>query len=110
MPAPIVTPLPDPPLRTEDPATFVSKAEAWVAALGEFVGEANALAAYMESLVGGTLDSDLAAIAALSTTPFGRGLLELANAGAARATLGVNRREFISQIVGTALGASEVLC
>lgn len=35
------------------------------------------------------LDSDLTAVAALTTTAFGRGLLELANAGAARTALGL---------------------
>jgi hypothetical protein len=35
------------------------------------------------------LDSDLLAIAALSTTPFGRGLLTLADAAAGRSTLGL---------------------
>ena len=45
------------------------------------------------SLVVGTdvqaYDADLAAIAALTTDPFGRALLELANAGAARTALGL---------------------
>ncbi len=67
MPLPTITDLPDPPLRTQDPATFVTKAEAWVAALADFVTETNTLAAYMESLVGGTLDPELAAIAGLTS-------------------------------------------
>lgn len=52
MPAPTITALPDAPLRSEDPSTFTLKAEAFVAALAEFVSDANALAEYLEDLVG----------------------------------------------------------
>ncbi|WP_054944959.1 hypothetical protein, partial [Novosphingobium sp. KN65.2] len=49
MPAPDITPLPDPPLRSETPATFTAKAEAWVAALVDFVTEINAFGDYWDS-------------------------------------------------------------
>jgi hypothetical protein len=62
MPAPVVTDLPDPPLRTEDSATFSTKAEAFVAALVGFVPEINALGAYLQALESGTLSALLAAI------------------------------------------------
>jgi len=39
-----ITDLPDPPSRSDAPATFISRADAFVAALPQFVAEANALA------------------------------------------------------------------
>lgn len=56
MPAPDITPLPDPPLRSDSPSTFSSKAEAFVAALVDFVTEANALGDYMEGVEAGAVD------------------------------------------------------
>lgn len=50
MPAPTVTALPAPPLRSETPATFTNKAESWVAALSGFTTELNALADYLVDL------------------------------------------------------------
>lgn len=50
MPAPTITPLPDAPLRSEAPATFVSKAEAWVEAIDGFTGEVNAFGDYLDGL------------------------------------------------------------
>jgi hypothetical protein len=50
-------------------------------------GAANAASA-LAALGGQPLDSDLTAIAALTTTAFGRGLLELANAAAALSAIG----------------------
>lgn len=47
MPAPTITPLPDEPLRSDAPATFVSKAEAWVAAFPGLTDEINAFGAYL---------------------------------------------------------------
>lgn len=68
MPAPDVTTLPSPPLRTDEPAVFNSKAEAFVAALVAFVPELNALADYLESLESGTLSALLAAIDAAGSS------------------------------------------
>ncbi len=48
------------------------------------------------------LDSDLTAIAALSTTPFGRALLELADAAAGRTALGLGGAAVLN--VGTTAG------
>lgn len=58
MTIPTITPLPDPPQRSTDTAaTFVSKADAWVAALVLFVTQLNAFAAALvaaaESVIAG---------------------------------------------------------
>lgn len=50
MPAPTITPLPDAPLRSQAPALFTAKAEAFVDALEDLPGEINAFAAYLETL------------------------------------------------------------
>ena len=50
MPAPTITPLPDPPLRSQAPATFGAKAEAWVEVMGGFTDDVNAFGAYLDSL------------------------------------------------------------
>lgn len=50
MPAPIITPLPEAPLRSQAPATFTAKAEAFVDALEGLPGEINAFGAYLETL------------------------------------------------------------
>lgn len=50
MPAPTITPLPTPPSRSTDPTNFATEADAFVAALPEFVSDANAQAAYLDNL------------------------------------------------------------
>lgn len=52
------------------------------------------------------LDADLTAIAALTTTPFGRGLLALADANAGRTTLGLGSAAVATLDTNTALGTS----
>lgn len=63
MPAPTITPLPTPPSRSTDPANFATEADAFVAALPEFVTDANAQASYLDGLAA-TVDADAAAAAA----------------------------------------------
>lgn len=58
MPAPTITPLPTPPSRSTDPANFAIEADAFVAALPEFVTDANAQASYLDALA---IDVDAAA-------------------------------------------------
>lgn len=53
MPAPTITPLPTPPSRSTDPANFAIQADAFVAALPEFVTDANAQADYLDDLSAG---------------------------------------------------------
>ena len=50
MPAPTITPLPEAPLRSEAPAAFTAKAEAFVDALEDLPDEINAFGAYIETL------------------------------------------------------------
>lgn len=50
MPAPLITALPLAPSRADDGATFSTKADAFVAALPEFVSDANAQAAYLDGI------------------------------------------------------------
>ena len=53
MPAPTITALPTAPNRTDTSAVFISRADAWVAALATFVTETNALAVYIAGGSGG---------------------------------------------------------
>lgn len=50
MPAPTITTLPDAPQRADEPATFVTKADAWVASIDGFTTEINAFGDYIDSL------------------------------------------------------------
>lgn len=50
MPAPTISTLPDAPLRSEAPATFTSKAEAWVDAIAAWTTEVNAFGSYLDGL------------------------------------------------------------
>lgn len=63
MPAPTITPLPTPPSRSTDPTNFAIEADAFVAALPEFVTDANAQASYLDG-VASAVDADAAAAAA----------------------------------------------
>lgn len=48
MPAPTITPLPTPPVRSDAPTDFSAKADAFVAALPVFGGQTNALAEFVD--------------------------------------------------------------
>lgn len=52
MTVPYIDNLPDPPLRSQQPSTFTSKAEAWVAALAVWTSQVNALADYIATITG----------------------------------------------------------
>jgi len=99
MPAPTITELPDPPLRSQSPPTFSGIAEAFVLALVLFVTELNAFIAYLNSLGLDPGDSLLAE----------NNLSDVGDAAIARANIGANIRCASFQIVGSAPTASELL-
>lgn len=63
MPYPPIAPLPTPPSRSQSPATFSTDADAFLGALPDFRGDANALAGYLDTLAG-EVDTDATAAAA----------------------------------------------
>lgn len=100
MPAPVISALPTAPSRTDVPAVFSTRADAWVSALATFVSETNALATYIAggsggagSLVSGNNLSDLAsattALTNLGLTANGKSLVTAANYAAMRTLLGL---------------------
>jgi hypothetical protein len=71
MPAPQITPLPNPPSRSQSPETFSTDADVFVAALPEFQTDANAQATYLDALsatVDGYADAALASQNAASSS------------------------------------------
>lgn len=58
-----ITALPDPPSRSDAPATFVAKADAFIAALPGFVSETNATAAAADADAAAAAASEAAALA-----------------------------------------------
>lgn len=63
MPAPTITPLPNPPSRSQSPDTFSADADAFLGALPEFVSDANAQASYLDGIASGA-DADATTAAA----------------------------------------------
>ncbi len=61
MAAPIITPIPTPPIRSDAPADFATKADAFAASLPQFVTEANTSAAFVDQRA---IDADASAQAA----------------------------------------------
>jgi len=125
MPLVPITALPAAPSRLDEPATFVTKADAFVAALGGFVTETNDLAEYLEGLSAGTLDGNLAAIAGVTSaantipyftgsetaaladfTAFGRTLVANADAATARTDLGLGTASTLDTDTDTTLAAN----
>jgi hypothetical protein len=125
MPFTPITALPDAPSRLDEPATFVTKADAFVAALAPFVDELNDMGSYLEGLSSGTLDGNLAAIAGLTSaagtfpyftgsetaaladiTAHGRSLLNDADAAESRTTLGLGTVATLASDTDTTLAAN----
>lgn len=67
MPAPQISPLPNPPSRSQSPDTFSTDADAFLGALPDFQTEANAQADYLDALAA-AVDVDAAAAAADADT------------------------------------------
>lgn len=124
MPFTPITALPDAPSRLDEPATFVTKADALVAALAPFVDELNDMGSYLEGLSAGTLDGNLEAIAGLTSaantfpyftgsetaaladiTAHGRSLLNDADAAESRTTLGLGTVATLASDTDTTLAA-----
>ncbi len=123
MPLVPITALPDAPSRLDEPSVFVTKADAFVAALPDFVTETNDLAEFLNGLSEGTLDGNLSAIAGLTSaantfpyftgsetaaladiTSFALSLLNDADASEALSTLGVST--FIKTLLNDADAAA----
>ena len=64
MAAPIITPIPTPPIRSDAPADFATKADAFAAALPQFVTETNTSAAFVDQRA---IDADASAQAAAAS-------------------------------------------
>ncbi|WP_278400414.1 Lcl C-terminal domain-containing protein [Stutzerimonas kunmingensis] len=64
MAAPIITPIPTPPIRSDAPADFAAKADAFAASLPQFVTETNASAAFLDQRA---IDADASAQAAAAS-------------------------------------------
>jgi hypothetical protein len=64
MAAPIITPIPTPPIRSDAPADFATKADAFAASLPQFVTEANTSAAFVDQRA---IDADASAQAAAAS-------------------------------------------
>lgn len=135
MPAPTITPAPPAPLRSDSPATFTSKAEAFVEWQANAPDEFNALAEYLETLEGGTLSALLNAISAAGSsanklayytgtntvaladfTAFGRTLAALADAAALRTAgglvIGTNVQAYsavLAALAGLSLSQGDIL-
>jgi len=93
MPAPTITPLPTPPSRSTDPTNFAIEADAFVAALPEFVTDANAQASYLDG-VATAVDADAVAAAASATAA--EGFADDAEASAAGAAAAADVSAWVS--------------
>ncbi|WP_022684565.1 hypothetical protein [Sphingobium bisphenolivorans] len=120
MPAPTITPLPDAPSRTEEPATFVTKADAFVEALEGLPGEINAFGDYLGGLalegVAGPITSTALGMSTgklLGRSTASTGAIEEITVGTGLSlsggTLSAARTYRIGFFITTAPSASEVL-
>lgn len=95
MPAPTISPLPTPPSRSTDPVNFANEADAFVAALPEFVSDANAQAAYLDALAtAADADAATAASAASTATAAASTASSAATTASAAATAATNAWDY----------------
>lgn len=96
MAAPIITPIPTPPIRSDAPADFATKADAFAAALPQFVTETNTSAAFVDQRA---IDADASATAAAASE---------AAAEAGRAEVAANAATVASHAATVEASATEV--
>lgn len=109
MSAPTITALPSAPTRLDNAKTFTAKADAFVAALGQFVTQTNAVAEFVDERVdeldtGGASAAEAAASAAAAAGSASTAAFEASAAAAAAISVGGYYASLAAGVAGTSVG------